>query len=114
MDELIQALAPVFVASFALQQLIELLDPILDQFIKQHKKWILSVTAFIVGLALSLGLELRILHPLGVTRCAWVDMILTALFLAGGTKGINDLIKFIGYKKEEAKAALNEVQASRV
>jgi hypothetical protein len=30
MEELIQALAPVFVASFALQQLIELLDPILD------------------------------------------------------------------------------------
>jgi hypothetical protein len=114
MDELIQALAPVFVASFALQQLIELLDPILDKFIKQHKKWILSATAFVVGLALSLGLGLRILYPLGITRFAWVDMILTALFLTGGTKGINDLIKFIGYKKEEAKAALNEVQASRV
>jgi hypothetical protein len=82
--------------------------------IKQHKKWILSVTAFVVGLALSLGLELRILHPLGVTRFAWVDMILTALFLTGGTKGINDLIKFIGYKKEEAKAALDEAQASQV
>ena len=114
MDEFIQSLAPVFVASFALQQLIELLDPILDQFIKQHKKWILSATAFVVGLALSLGLGLRILYPLGITRFAWVDMILTALFLTGGTKGINDLIKFIGYKKEEAKAALNEVQASRV
>ena len=114
MDELIQALAPVFVASFALQQLIELLDPILDQLIKQHKKWILSVTALVVGLALSLGLGLRVLHLLGVTRFAWVDMILTALFLAGGTKGINDLIKFIGYKKEEAKAALNEAQVSRV
>jgi len=114
MDELIEALAPVFVASFALQQLIELLDPILDQLIKQHKKWMLSATAFVVGLALSLGLGLRILYPLGFTRFAWVDMILTALFLTGGTKGINDLIKFIGYKKEEAKAALNEVQASRV
>ena len=114
MDELIQALAPVFVASFALQQLIEMLDPILDQFIKQHKKWILSATAFVVGLALSLGLGLRILYPLGITRCAWLDMILTALFITGGTKGINDLIKFIGYKKEEAKAALNEAQASRV
>lgn len=114
MDELIQALAPVFAASFALQQLIELLDPILDQLIKQHKKWILSVTTLVVGLALSLGLGLRILYPLGITRFACVDMILTALFITGGTKGINDLIKFIGYKKEEAKAALDEAQASRV
>ena len=114
MDELIQALALVFVASFALQQLIELLDPIFDQLIKQQKKWILSVTTLVVGLALSLGLGLRILYPLGITRFACVDMILTALFITGGTKGINDLIKFIGYKKEEAKAALNEAQASRV
>ena len=35
MKDSIQALAPVFVDSFALQQLIERLDPILDQLIKQ-------------------------------------------------------------------------------
>ena len=74
----------------------------------------MSVTTLVVGLALSLGLGLRILHPLGITRFYGVDMILTALFLAGGTKGINDLLKFIGYKKEEAKAALDEAQASRI
>ncbi|HEY46450.1 MAG: hypothetical protein AMJ88_01955 [Anaerolineae bacterium SM23_ 63] len=105
MNQLIEALAPVLIASFAIQQLIELLDPILDTVIKAHKKWILSAVAFIAGLALTLGLELRVLAPFGITRFPWVDVILTTLFITGGTKGVNDLMKLIGYKKEEAKAA---------
>jgi hypothetical protein len=114
MNELIDVLAPVLVTSFALQQLLELLDPILDKTIKEHKKWILSIMSFIVGLVLSLFLELRILEPLGITRFPGVDVILTALFLTGGTKGINDLVKLIGYKKEETKTGLNEIQIARV
>ncbi|HEY44558.1 MAG TPA: hypothetical protein G4O11_11315 [Anaerolineae bacterium] len=114
MNQLIEALAPVLVASFAIQQLLELLDPILDAVIKPHKKWILSVVAFVVGLALTLALGLRILAPLGITRFPWVDVILTTLFMTGGTKGINDLIKLIGYKKEEAKIDLDQAQMARV
>jgi hypothetical protein len=114
MNQLIEALAPVLVASFAIQQLLELLDPILDAVIKPHKKWILSVVAFVVGLALTLILDLRILAPLGITRFPWVDVILTTLFMTGGTKGINDLIKLIGYKKEEAKINLDQTQMARV
>lgn len=114
MDQLIEALGPVFVASFALQQLLELLDPIFEAIIKKHKKWILSVVSLVVGLTLAFGLGLRILKPLGVDRFPVVDGILTALFLTGGTKGINDLIKLIGYKKEQAKAGLDETQIARV
>jgi hypothetical protein len=47
MYTLIEAIGPVFVASFALQQLLELLDPLLERFIKRHKGWILSATAFV-------------------------------------------------------------------
>jgi hypothetical protein len=65
-DSLLKAVGPVFVASFALQQLLELLDPVLDAIIQNHKKWILSVISFFGGLALALGLQLRILTPLGV------------------------------------------------
>jgi hypothetical protein len=113
MNQLIDALAPVLIASFAIQQLIELLDPILDAVIKLHKKWILSVVAFIAGLALTLGLGLRILAPFGITRFPWVDVILTALFITGGTKGVNDLMKLIGYKKEEAKVDFEAAQAAQ-
>jgi hypothetical protein len=114
MNQFIEALAPVLIVSFAIQQLIELLDPILDAVIKSHKKWILSVVAFIVALALTLGLGLRILAPFGITRFPWVDVILTTLIITGGTKGVNDLMKLIGYKKEEAKAAFEVAQAARI
>lgn len=114
MNALIEALAPALVVSFALQQFLELLDPILDKVIKEHKKWILSVVSFVTSLALSLSLELRILGALGVTRLPGLDAILTALFLTGGTKGINDLVKLIGYKKEEAKLSLIEARRTKV
>jgi hypothetical protein len=111
MNQLIEALAPILIASFAIQQLIELLDPILDAVIKTHKEWMLSVVAFIAGLTLTLILGLRILAPFGITRFPWIDVILTTLFITGGTKGVNDLMKLIGYKKEEAKAAMEAAQA---
>lgn len=111
MNQLIEALAPILIASFAIQQLIELLDPILDAVIKPHKEWMLSVVAFIAGLVLTLVLGLRILAPFGITRFPWIDVILTTLFITGGTKGVNDLMKLIGYKKEEVKAAMEAAQA---
>lgn len=93
---------------------MELLGPILDKAIKEHKKWILSLVSFVVGLTLSPTLELGILRSLGITCFTGVDVILTALFLTGGTKGVNDLVKLIGYKKEEVKTGLNEAQIAQV
>jgi dolichol kinase len=114
MDTLMKVVGPVFVASFALQQLLELLDPILEAIIRNHKKWILSVVSFAGGLLLSIGLGLRILVPLGVSVADWADALITALFLTGGTKGINDLLKLIGYKKQEIRARLSPEQAREV
>ena len=104
MNPLVESLGPVFIVSFALQQLIELLDPILDKVIKPHKEWILSAVALVVGLLLTLGLGLRILRPFGVTSMPWLDVLLTALFVTGGTKWLNDLLKIIAYKKQEVQA----------
>ena len=105
MDKVVEALAPVFVVSVALQQLLELLDPVLDAVVRPQKKWILSAVAFGVGVGASLVLGLRILGPLGVTKAVWLDVILTALFVTGGTKAFNDLMKWMGYKKEAARRA---------
>jgi hypothetical protein len=109
MDDIAAVLAPVFVASFALQQLLELLDPVLDTLIKKHKKWILSAIAFAVALALCLGLRLGILGPLGVAVARWVDVLVTALFITGSTKGINDLIKVLAYKTAEVRARVQDI-----
>jgi hypothetical protein len=110
MDEIAAALAPIFIASFALQQLLELLSPLLDTVIKRHKKWILSAVAFVVGLGMSLGLNLRILFALGVPVVPWVDILMTALFITGSTKGINDLVKVLAYKKTEVRTRLSDSQ----
>lgn len=114
MNELVDALAPALVVSVALQQLIELTDPVLDKFLKAHKKWILSAAAVVIGVTLAGVLHLRILEPLGVPCPDLLDLLLTAFFLSGGTKAFNDLIKIVGYKKEESKAELDAPQIQRV
>lgn len=101
MDTLIDSLGPVFIASMALQQLLEIADPWLDKFIKSKKAIILSGVSFLVGLLLAFGLGLRVLAPFGYSVPAWIDGLITALVLTGGTKWINDLVKVIGYKKLE-------------
>jgi H+/gluconate symporter-like permease len=105
MDHLVEVLTPILVVSFALQQLLELLDPVLDAVIKKHKKWILSVISLVLGLALSFGLGLRLLEPFGLVRAGWLDGVLTALFITGGTTGFKDLIKWVSYKQEAARLA---------
>jgi hypothetical protein len=104
METLVEALGPVFIASMAFQQLIDLLDPLLDRWVRPHKGWIISAASFITGLVLAVGLGLRILVPFGYSGPRWVDSLLTALVLTGGTKWINDLVKVISYKKLELRA----------
>lgn len=114
MDDFMRAIGATFAAGFALQQLIELLDPVLDSLIRQQKKWILSALSLIAGLGIAFGLGLRIFGPLGLNAPDWADAIVTALFISGGTKGINDLLKLIGYRKEAARAQLAATEADRV
>ena len=114
MDELIRVLGPVIACSIALQQLIELLDPALDALIRRHKKWILSAVTLAVALALTAGLGLGILAPLGYPHAGIFDVIVTSLFMISGTKGANDLLKWVGYHKTAARLALPETDAQTV
>lgn len=110
MNPLVESLGPVFIAGFALQQLLELLDPIFDRVLKSQKDWLMSGLAFFLGLGITLVLGLRVLAPFGLTRASWLDALLTALLISSGTKWLNDLLKIISYKKQElkARAALRE------
>ena len=49
MDKLIEAIGPVLISSIALQQLIELLDPVLDAWVHNHKQWILRACYELTG-----------------------------------------------------------------
>jgi hypothetical protein len=105
MDKLVVALGPAFAAAFGIQRLLEILDPILDKvsFVKENKKIILGLTSLILGLILSFGIGLRILDPLGVAGVGFLDGVVTALIISAGTDGINSVLKFLGYSKEEKK-----------
>jgi hypothetical protein len=114
MERLIESLGPAFIASFAIEQLLELLDPVLEVVAKPNKKWILSVISLGFALLVTLGLGLRLLAPFGYGQADWLDAVVTALFLTGGTKAINDLVKIIGYRKEAVKGSLRPEQQRNV
>jgi len=100
MDKLVMALGPAFAAGFAVQQLLELLDPIVDK-IKGDKKLILGVVSLVIGLVLAFGAGLRVLQPLGVANVNFVlDAFVTALIVSAGTEGFNSIMKFLGYTKD--------------
>jgi hypothetical protein len=69
----------------------------------KKKKFVLSIISLIVGIALAALGDLRVLAPLGVADNEGVDVIITGLFITGGTEGFNSVMKFLGYKKEEQK-----------
>lgn len=104
MDKLVVALGPAFAAGFAVQQLLELLDPLLDKIKAEWKKALLSIVSLVIGLALAFGAGLRVLQPLGVTNADFWDAIVTGLIVSAGTAGFNSIMKFLGYAKEEKKA----------
>jgi len=108
MDKLITALGPAFAAGFALQQLLEILDPIVDiipiKKIKLDKKVFLGILSLIVGLVLAFGVGLRVLQPLGIIDHDFWDGIVTGLIVSAGTEGFNSIMKFLGYSKEKEKA----------
>ena len=114
MEDLMRVLGPVIACSIALQQFLELLDPVLDRFIKPHKKWILSLTSLLIALALTAGLGLAILAPLGYPGAGVFDVFVTALFMISGTKGANELLKWVGYRKTAARLSLPEAEAQTV
>ena len=104
MDKLVLALGPAFVAGFALQRLLEILDPLVDGWVETNKKIISGLISLLVGLLLATFGGLRVLAPLNFTQSDIIDDIVTGLVISGGTEGFNSIMKFLGYSKEEKKS----------
>jgi hypothetical protein len=111
MDKLVTALGPAFAAGFAVQQLLEILDPLMDK-IKVDKKFLLGIVSLIAGLVLSFGAGLRVLQPLGIAGSDTWDALVTGLIVSAGTEGFNSIMKFLGYSKEKQKANAAEKQSA--
>jgi hypothetical protein len=123
MQNIIMALAPVFAAGFAIQQLLEVPGTLIELYGKdkaqQYKKIILGVLGAIIGCSLAAGVDdlavLRVLlthtvtDALGKTTTVvpvisrWVEVPVTGLILSAGTEGVNSILKFMKYTKEDKK-----------
>jgi hypothetical protein len=110
-DQLLVALAPGFAVGFAVQRLLEILDAVLgfvlgDRWDKSPtlKHFALSVVSIIAGATVALTTGIRVLHPLGGTASDGWDVAVTALVISAGTEGLNSILKYLGYKKDEQKA----------
>src|SRR5215208_2832911 len=116
MDQLVLALAPAFVCGFAIQRLLELVDPVADGFIPgegaakgRWKKGILGIVAIIGGLVFATVAGVRVLNPISeATIPDWIDLAATGLVVSAGTEGLNSIMKYLGYKKEEQKVETKE------
>lgn len=107
MDKLVMALGPAFAAGFAVQRLLELLDPVVNAiaFVKNNKKIVLGLVSLGFGAVLAFSVGLRVLRPLGASSPDLLDAIVTTLIVSAGTEGFNSITKFLGYAKEDKKAA---------
>jgi hypothetical protein len=101
----------LFIASFAVQQILEALSAPVEKYLGESwKKTALGVVGFVVGLFLASQLELNILTyfipPDAATsgfRGSALDTVLTALVLSAGTEGTNSVLKYLKYLKEDKK-----------
>ena len=104
----VESLAPAFSAGFALQRLIELLDPLTNR-LGNWKKPVLGWSSFVIGLtAASTSDSLHILKnliasPPASMTFSFLDILVSALVLSAGTEGFNSILKLLEYKKEETK-----------
>jgi len=110
MDQLITSLVPLFAAGFAVQQFLELLTSALNLDAKpsfeKYKKPILGGASLLAGFLLAGCIpSLKILHALNPKNDIgpW-DVVITAFVLSAGTDGINSIVKFMKYAKEDKKA----------
>jgi hypothetical protein len=112
MDKIVEGLGPAFAAGFAVQQLLEILDPILDK-VKVNKKLFLGLISLIVGFALASGARLHVLQAFGVVNAGFWDIVVTGLIISGGTEGFNSIMKYMGYSKDNAKKNLESSEDGR-
>lgn len=106
MDKLITALAPIFAAGLGIQQLGEILSPLIDKISTDYKKIIIGLVSLTLGLLVAFQFEFHVINELlGAKphKHGYLDAIVTGLIISGGTEGINSILKFLKYTKEDKK-----------
>ncbi len=108
MNEIIAAFGPVFAAGFAVQRLLEVVDTLFVRFgsdstFTRSKPAIMATLSLALGVLLTILAPLQVLAPLGLDNAQWADFLVTALMISAGTEGVNSIIKFLEYAKDNKK-----------
>jgi len=123
MEIMSKILAIVALAGFAIQQVLELLNPIVSLKIRKYiagrtatnavlsetelKKWCMALLALLLGagtVAVTKISLMKFIEPSWERSLG--DLLVTAFVLGAGTEGLNTLTKYFGYVKEGRKAAV--------
>ena len=117
MDALILALGPAFGAGFAVQRALEILGSILDLISTRWagatrlKAVTLGLVSFGIGWALAAWAGISVLNPLTDPDPPRIwDILVTALVVSAGTEGLNSILKFLQYQKEEQKGEATQAK----
>jgi len=70
---------------------------------EKAKKLFLGLVSLAAGLVLAFGAGIRVLTHLGYMGHDLWDAGITALIVSAGTEGINSIMKYLGYAKENKK-----------
>lgn len=120
MDGITAIMATISIAGFAIQQVLELLNPLVGagsnyahkKWAKvppviteeQLKKWLMAMLAFFMGMVV---VGITKISLLGYLNADWKnslgDFWVSALVLGAGTEGMNTLTKYFGYIKDDRK-----------
>lgn len=118
-----ETIAVVFIAGFAIQQALQILDPLVNYALSRIKEWKSTIfstggmadgdfkKAVMAALAFSLGTAA--VHLTGIKLLALVnpdykgtgDILISGLVLGTGTEAVNTVLKYAGYLKEAQKPA---------
>ena len=106
-----KALAAPFIAGFAVQQGVELISSVLaliggwDANVK-IKKATLSIISIMISWIIVVNAGLDVLQPfIPGNADSFTHRLTTIIFVSAGTEGFNSLLKWLSYKKEDAKAS---------
>jgi hypothetical protein len=105
-----KALAAPFIAGFAVQQGVEVISSVLaliqswDDSVKV-KKVTLSIISIVISWIIVANSGLDVLQPFIQGEAgSFTHRLTTIIFVSAGTEGFNSLLKWLSYKKEDAKA----------
>jgi hypothetical protein len=119
-----QVVALVFIAGFAIQQTLQILDSFgLLQFIKavekegavfgiptaDFKKSLMLLIASVLGILLAFALPIHLLSYVLSDINIGLDAIISGLVVGSGTEATNIALKYFGYLKDAQKEALIEI-----